>query len=498
MASSPEPSEFRPAPRSLQDILDLVHRHRIRALQVFLGVLGLTILGLVVAPRAFQSEAKLFVRVGRESIGLDPTATTAQTISVSDSREFEMNSVMDVIDSRAVLERVVDTLGADVVVSGRVPKVPPTAAITPVPAPAEPGDPMLREQAIRELADSIRTKSSKRSSVISISCKSSSPETAQHFLRTFLDSFQALHMHANRVTGSHSFFEEQCRLQAEELKSATHELSRAKSTIGLTSLEGRQKTLEDQVSAIQSAAVKNATALASSEATIRSLRETLGRLPDKVVTQEVTGFPEDAVGATRRHVADLKLKEQEMLVRFTAQHPYVSAIRQQIVSAERALANPDPEIRQATRSSNPNRDQLHLRLLSEEATAAALRAEATSLREQSKFLRDELELLNSNDSEITRLQQRVDVLKSSLKGYTEKLEQARIDQALASESISNVSVVQPATYSPKPVSPKKSLVLAAGLVVAVLSALGTIVACEYVRPELLTMPFRPAPAPSVG
>ncbi|MCC7424256.1 MAG: hypothetical protein IT428_28645, partial [Planctomycetaceae bacterium] len=85
-----------------------------------------------------------------------------------------------------------------------------------------------------------------------------------------------------------------------------------------------------------------------------------------------------------------------------------------------------------------------------------------------------------------------------LKGYTEKLEQARIDQALASESISNVSVVQPATYSPQPVSPKKSLVLAAGLVVAVLSALGTIVACEYVRPELLTMPFRPAPAPSVG
>lgn len=496
MSSSPAPSAFRPAPRSLQDILDLANRHRSRALQVFLGVVALTILGLCVAPRAYQSEAKLFVRVGRESIGLDPTATTAQTISVSDSREFEMNSVMDVIDSRAVLERMVDTLGADVVLSGRLPKVPTTAAIAPAADRIEQSDPMLREQAIRELADSIRTKSSKRSSVISINCKSSSPETAQYFLKTFLDSFQSLHMHANRATGSHSFFEEQCRLQADELRTATYELSQAKSTIGLTSLEGRQKTLEDQVSAIQSAAVKNASALASSEATIQSLRDTLGRLPDKVVTQEVTGFPDDAVGATRRHIADLKLKEQEMLVRFTSQHPYVQAIRQQIDAAQRALASPDPEVRQATRSSNPNRDQLHLRLFSEEATAAALRAESTSLREQAKAIRNDLGLLNSNDSEITRLQQRVDVLKSSLKGYTEKLEQARIDQALATESISNVSVVQPASFSPKPVSPKKSLVLAAGLVVAFLSALGTIVACEYVRPELLTIPFRSAPAPS--
>lgn len=495
MHAAPAPSTLRPAPRSIQDVIDLVARHRRRALQVFIGVLGLTVVGLVVAPRAYQSEAKLFVRVGRESIGLDPTATTGQTISVSDSREFEMNSVLDVIDSRAVLDRVVDSLGTEVILSGHIPSGPPTAAIAPAPA-SEPSDPMRREMAIRALSDAIRTKSSKRSSVISVHCKSSTPEFAQHVLKSFLDAFQTLHMHANRAAGSHSFFEEQCRLQAAELATATEDLSRAKSVIGLTSIEGRQKTLEDQVAAIQTARVKNTSALASSEATVRSLRSILERMPERVVTQEVTGFPEDAVGATRKHMADLRLKEQEMLVRFTPQHPYVLAIRQQIDGAERSLATPDPEVRQATRSSNPNREQLHLRLLSEEATAAALRAEATSLGEQSQALRKELGKLNSSDAEITRLQQRVDVLKTSLKGYTEKLEQARIDQALASESISNVSVVQPASFSPKPVSPKKAMVLAAGFVVAVISALATILACEYVRPELLTKSFRPNAAAS--
>src|SRR5437773_2150058 len=117
--TSPSPSDDAPrGPRSIQEVLDVLRRHARRGVCVFGGVLGLVVLGLVVSPRAYQSEARLYVRVGRESIGLDPTATTGQTISLSDSREFEMNSVMDVIDSRAVLERVVDTLGAEAVLSG--------------------------------------------------------------------------------------------------------------------------------------------------------------------------------------------------------------------------------------------------------------------------------------------------------------------------------------------------------------------------------------------
>lgn len=478
------------APQSIQDVLDILGRHRRRGAAVFAGMLALVVLGLCVCPRTYESEAKLYVRVGRESIGLDPTATTGQSISLSDSREFEMNSVMDVIDSRTLLDRVVDAVGAEVILSGKLPEIPATASITPPSRAGSAASPLDRDKAIRALSDALKTTSSKRSSVISVACKSGTPELAQHILQSFVNAFLALHLDASRVSGSHAFFEEQCRLLSAQLDSATRELSAAKSAVGLTSIEGRQKTLEDQVNAIQTAAGKNASALAASEATLGSLRETLASLPEKLISQEVTGFPDDSIGVTRKHLADLRLKEQELLVRYTPQHPYVEAVRGQIAAGEKMLSQPDPQVRQATRSNNPTHDQLQLRLLSEEATAAALRAEGEALREQSQKLAAKLEALNAGDSQITRLQQRVDVLKTSLKGYTEKLEQARIDQALAAERISNVSVVQPATYSPRPVSPKKAFVLMAGFLVAAISALGAVFGSEYLRPELLRTPLR--------
>lgn len=463
------------------DVLRTLRNQKSPALLVAVAVMGLVTVGLILCPRAYQSEAKLNVRVGRESIGLDPTATTTQTISVSDTREFEMNSVMDVIDSRAVRERVVDALGPDAILTGRpIPELvlseddPPASD-----SPEDLATRIRRDKAVRALADQIKTSAGRRSSVITITAKATTPELAQKILKSFLESFHAVHLNASRATGSYEFFDEQCRLLAQQLAEATGELTAKKDSLGLATLEGRQKTLEDQVSALQASSQKNAASLASVDATIAALKRSIADLPERLVTLEVSGFPDDSIGVTRKHLTDLRLKEQDLLTKFTNAHPQVIAVRQQITTAESMISGRGENAQQSTRSSNPTREALHLRLLTEEATGAALRAEAESLRSQSQQIRSQLAALNGQDADITRLQQRVDVLKAGLKTYTEKLEQSRIDHALADERISNVSVVQPASWSPKPVSPKKSLVLFFGAVAAVITGIGTAFAREY-------------------
>ena len=81
----------------------------------------LVTVGAIFVPKRYLSEAKLFVRLGRESVTLDPTATTGQSVAVDTTREAEITSVLDVLEGRIVLEKVVDALGPDVVLDRPAP-----------------------------------------------------------------------------------------------------------------------------------------------------------------------------------------------------------------------------------------------------------------------------------------------------------------------------------------------------------------------------------------
>jgi len=65
------------------------------------------------SPMVYQSQSLLYVRLGRENVRLDPTTTLGQasSITIPNSRENEINSVVEILKSRAIAEKVVDALG---------------------------------------------------------------------------------------------------------------------------------------------------------------------------------------------------------------------------------------------------------------------------------------------------------------------------------------------------------------------------------------------------
>ena len=58
---------------TLSDLRGAFRRHRRKAIIVFCSAVGLAILGLYVVDPTYESEARLFVHVGRETVTLDPT-----------------------------------------------------------------------------------------------------------------------------------------------------------------------------------------------------------------------------------------------------------------------------------------------------------------------------------------------------------------------------------------------------------------------------------------
>jgi len=102
---------------TLGDVHRAIVRHRWKSLLFF--VLAMTAVALLtfLSPEIYRSEGKLFVRLGRESGVLDPTATlgAGPVVAVPPSRENEINSVVQILQSRALIERVVDAIGARVI-----------------------------------------------------------------------------------------------------------------------------------------------------------------------------------------------------------------------------------------------------------------------------------------------------------------------------------------------------------------------------------------------
>src|SRR5437870_1285276 len=105
----------------LRDHARVFYRHKGKMLLFFLTAVACVAAFTLLSPRAYRSQAKLFVRLGRENATLDPTATFGQTrvVAVPQSRENEINTAVEILKSRVLLEKVVDAVGPEAILDGR-------------------------------------------------------------------------------------------------------------------------------------------------------------------------------------------------------------------------------------------------------------------------------------------------------------------------------------------------------------------------------------------
>jgi uncharacterized protein involved in exopolysaccharide biosynthesis len=488
---------------TFRDALRVLFRHKWKGAGFFVLAVAATLAGVCFAPRSYVSEARIFVRVGRESLTLDPTATTGQNISLYESRENEINSVMEILKSRSLSERVVDELGIEVVLSKDPPggesgvaggELPPleipawlTDAVSVAGTWLGPDRPLSRrEQAVQLIEESVDIWAARKSSVINIRGKAVSPELAQKIVARLLEVSLEEHVRVHRTEGSYAFFREQSDLLLRQLEEAQVELRDAKNAIGVGSIEYRLSTVQSHIGQTEAELFNAERERASAKARVDELSDRIAGLPERITTQEVTGHPNVAADSMRQILYGLQLRERELASKYTDEHPAVVAIRQQAREAEEIVARQEPRRTQTASDLNPARQKLVLDLLGERAYLAAVEARAASLAGQHASLRRELAGLNDSHIRLAQLERKARLAEESYRAYEQSFEQARIDQALENERISNVNVVQPASFVEKPAFPPKRLAVALGLFVAVVGSIGLAAACEYFDQTLKT------------
>jgi uncharacterized protein involved in exopolysaccharide biosynthesis len=414
---------------------------------------------ILFSPRAYRSTAELFVRLGRENVTLDPTATLGQNpvVAVPSTRENEINTVVEVLKSRALLERVVSRLGSAALLEG----------VRGGDEPEDARERALRQsKALRQLSRGLTVEAVKKTNVVRIDFEAASPEAAQEVVTALVELYLEHHARLNRTPGAHQFLQEQASQARAQLLRAEGQLRDAQAETGLFAPEAQKQLAVARLGRLQDELLQAGAGLAAARAEVELLRARVGRLPETVETARTKGFPNEAANSMRAQLYALQLKEQELLSRHPAEHPEVVLIRQQVGAAREILAREEQSREQVTTGPGRLYEEARLTLLRQEPLVASLASKVATLKGQLEAERGVLKAINEGGLRLAELQRGVELQTTLYRRYAENLAQTQVDQALEAQKISNINISQPATFDAEPVRPRRLLYLAAGLVVA--------------------------------
>lgn len=482
------------------EIGKLIRRRWPIALLAFAAVIALTLAYFGTAARIYRSEAKLFFRIGRETVTLDPTATTGQVMAAADTRESEVLAVDELLRSRALAENIVKQFGADAILERDPQK--PGLGLSQKLAFLEPYNlnPLrvysLSDKAIKALQKNIKTVAIKKTSVLTVSYEAQTPQLARDVLIAILQLARDEHLRVHRTKGSQEFFVDQANLLRTNLGKLEEQLRELKDQSGLAALVSQREIKLQMIGSLQGDLVRAKAELDAAQAEVDRRRQQLRDQPAMVVTEQTSGQPQTTRQTLRERLYELEIKEQELAVKLTPEAPLLTHIRNQIAEARRIMVEEQPTT-QTTKGVNPTHQAAELALQEREAQLVAVTARTRSLDGKIAAIQTELKELNASELELTRLEREIELARTNYRKYAENLEQARIDQELEQAKITSLNMIQPPSFSVTPVSPQPMVTFAAGLACALLSGFGAMILAERRRSPQAGLTISPVVSPPI-
>lgn len=478
--------------------LESLFRYKWLAMASLILVLLTTAVFLALRKRDYHSLAGLFVRLGRESVTVDPTAvTTGQVMMMTQSQQRQIQSVLDLLAARILFERVVDEVGPERILDWpSESEASSFAFMENLQAPLRAlhdqmvayklADPLSeREEAIKEIADSVQVSSEPDSNVVSIVVRAHDPKQAQVIAESYVDNFQQLHMSAHRSAGSFEFFESQSQVVKQQLDAAIDRLRDAKNKANFASIDGQRLVLEGRLLALQQDLQTSQAALQGAVARERSMHESLNLLPEMVVVEEVAGLTNTAKDQMRAELYRKQLDKAGIESRFTENHPFRAQIQQEVEIASEVYGG-ENDLSQKKTGINTAHQEFKVALLTEQAAIAAEEARVKEMLALKGSLRAEIEDLNRQEAIVRDLQRDVDLLDGKYRTYVESLEKTRIDEELDRVRLSSVNLVQPPTFSDDPIDFSNTMLAVAGLMLSLMAAPFAAFACAFFNNRLST------------
>src|ERR1022692_40752 len=460
---NPRPT-LSPTPRELA--ATLFRRPRLVA-AAFGFVLVAVMLSAVFSAR-YESHFKVLLRRGRFDPVISSQPASAMDFARPDITEEELNSEVELLRDEDLLKQVVIMAGL----------VPVDALALERPAEIE--------HAVRKLARRLEVEALKKSNLIQVSYKDTSPERAARVLSALSTLYVQKHTNLQRPAGENQFFAQQTAEYEKRLRQSEAELAHFTRARGVAWAALERDIALQKLGEADAAYRQIDQDRVEAERRITSLGEQLKSFPSRSVTLKRWADNPEVLEKMKTHLLELQLKHIELLGRFEPSYRLVQEVDRQIAETQASIAAEAlTPVRDETTDKDPNYEWARMEMEKDQVQRDGLRARQSDAFSQVASLRMFAQQMQSDSMDQQDLMRAAKADEDNYLLYLHKREEARIGDALDERRILNVAIVE------APVAPALAVhsllvyfLLAFGLALAF--SVGIAFTSEYFDPTIRT------------
>jgi uncharacterized protein involved in exopolysaccharide biosynthesis len=452
--------EIKLTPRSVAYV---IFKRRRAVIGFFLACLALNALYIWLAPKKYESDAQIMVKVNfnnpelaRPDFGANGnnTANTPQAPQISDdvlksliisykalatSQDIEVATVQKITPDR-MYPKLQDSLMFRYFFNGT-----------------------LTNKAVEKLDDDIDVQQLKESSVLQVAVFNHDPAVAQQTLQTLLSQFFSLQQSVFRAPST-SFLEQELEVARSHVQAEDEALRQFKVLHQLSSIpDERTQLLTERTDISDNLDAARSTlsgALARKEALTGTLHEFETSATSSSGTDAMSRQLDDAQARLSAQIERYNAAETS----YPADSPFVKNAAVAVADARKRLAEIQREIDKTVRGgASPVYQTLQTDMLRNSAEVSGAEAQVTAINKDLAGINARLIELDRLEGQLHQLEARVQVAHDNLTTQLQRREESRISTDLNNSQITSLAVVQQPTLPYKLARPRWKLSTALAL-----------------------------------
>ena len=461
---------------TLRDLVSPLFRHRRLVAMCFLALVVCSIAAAALLSQKYES--KMEILVNRER--LDPVVTTESTNQLPQMApqvtEEEINSEVELLQSRDVLEKVVIACGLE--------KKGNDSWLTRwLPGHGRDSE---RQRAVEGLGKQLKVKIVPKTNLINVSYRSKDPQVAFHVLNELATLYLEKHVAVHRPAGSYEFFSKEAERYHDALQESEARLAAFDTQEGLVAPDEERTNmglkLADAVAALHVAEQT----IAADQLRIRDVQGQMHSTPSRSTTQQVSNSADVLLQQLQGNLLSAQVNRGQLLMKYDPSYPLVQQVEQQIKQTQDAIEQAEKsKYVNVTTDRDPTYEFLRQDMAKTQADLAFQRATATATERTIATLRQKMVELDQKGLKQADLVRESKANEANYLLYLSKREQERTSDALDKKRIANVALAIPPSVPTLPVH-SAPMIAIAGIFLSFAVGMGAAYVAEYMDPSFRT------------
>jgi uncharacterized protein involved in exopolysaccharide biosynthesis len=443
-----------------RELLSILFREKLKLFLVFVVLCALVVGYSYLLTPYYEATTRLLVKTGPE---FQTRSDSNQPIAgVPSSTKLEIvNSEIQILTSRDLVEAVVNKVGAETLYPGS-------------------GG---TDAAVRKFQADFKAAPVEQADVIDASYRNSSHDVAVAALNAVVDTYQTKHAEMF-ADPRYKFIEQQTGQYQDQLDAVIKKEADIRNQKSLFDVDAQRSKLLDDRAATSSIVDQLKSQSIDAHQRIEFLTNRLKTTPVLIPAGEAQA---DVVEQAKARLLDLQVKQQQLKERYVGDVKPLQDADAEIAKLRDFVSRTDPINRKEWSQRNSAYDDMVVALNRALADAAPLDQQIALRQKEAQSIDTRLRDLEEGATAIGDLEREKRVLEELVHTYRTRYEDARMNEDLDRNRAVSVSIVQRPDAPTKPAGPRHLPFALAGILIGIVGASGVLLYLLVFRETLITV-----------